>query len=63
MSPLPDIWLVRHGATEWSESLRHTGVTDLPLTAEGRRQAASLFRTLDRQRFDLGAHELVAPGP
>ena len=53
MTPLPDIWLVRHGATEWSESLRHTGVTDLPLTTEGQRQAASLYRALNRQRFDL----------
>ena len=43
VSALPDIWLVRHGATEWSESLRHTGRTDLPLTAEGQRQAAALF--------------------
>lgn len=51
MSPIPDIWLVRHGATEWSEQGRHTSRTDPPLTAEGQRQAAALFRPLDRQRF------------
>jgi broad specificity phosphatase PhoE len=49
----PDIWLVRHGATEWSELRRHTGRTDIPLTVEGRRKAAALSRVLDRQRFEL----------
>lgn len=51
MTVVPDIWLVRHGATEWSEQLRHTSRTDLPLTAEGRAGAAALCRPLDRQRF------------
>jgi probable phosphoglycerate mutase len=49
----PDIWLVRHGATEWSADGRHTGRTDVPLTAEGRSEAAGLYRELDRQRFAL----------
>jgi len=34
--------VVRHGQTEWSRSGRHTGVTDVPLTAEGEREASSL---------------------
>ena len=53
MNAQPDIWLVRHGATEWSDELRHTSRTDLPLTAEGQRQGAALFRPLDRQQFAL----------
>ncbi|MSO38315.1 MAG: histidine phosphatase family protein [Acidimicrobiia bacterium] len=49
----PEIWLARHGATEWSESGQHTGRTDVPLTAKGRLQAASLVKPLDRQAFAL----------
>ena len=36
------VYLVRHGATSWSQTRRHTGRTDLPLTDEGRAEAAEL---------------------
>jgi len=48
-----DIWLVRHGATEWSATGRHTGRTDLPLTEEGRRRAAGLAPALEGRAFAL----------
>lgn len=44
--------LVRHGETEWSRDGRHTGLTDLPLTSRGERDAASLSGTL--RGYDLG---------
>ncbi len=38
----PEVWLVRHGPTEWSESGQHTGRTDLALTDAGREVARRL---------------------
>jgi probable phosphoglycerate mutase len=43
-----ELWLVRHGATEWSTSRRHTGRTDVLLTPEGEQQAIALKPRLDR---------------
>jgi broad specificity phosphatase PhoE len=50
---VPEIWLVRHGETEWSLSGAHTGRTDIPLTAEGRRKAGELGRRLAGRKFVL----------
>jgi probable phosphoglycerate mutase len=50
-SVVPDLWFVRHGATEWSETGRHTGRTDVPLSAQGRAQAESLRTGLAGQNF------------
>ena len=46
-----EVVLVRHGETEWSRDHRHTGRTDVPLTAEGRRQAERLHDALAEWTF------------
>ena len=45
------LWLVRHGETEWTLSGQHTGRTDLPLTSVGEQQARDIGRLLRGQRF------------
>ncbi|THJ75638.1 histidine phosphatase family protein [Candidatus Frankia alpina] len=45
--------LLRHGETEWSRLGRHTGSTDVDLTAEGERQAAGQAARLSTWSFDL----------
>jgi broad specificity phosphatase PhoE len=47
------IVVVRHGQTEWSESGRHTGRTDLPLIEAGQRRARALRAELADQTFSL----------
>ena len=44
--PLPSIYLVRHGETAWTLSRQHTGLTDLPLTDIGERNARHLGERL-----------------
>ena len=48
-----EVWLARHGETDWSAELRHTGRTDVPLNANGRAAAGRLRDLLAGEQFDL----------
>jgi probable phosphoglycerate mutase len=50
---LPIIYLARHGETAWSLSGQHTGLTDLPLTERGERNARSLGERLKGLKFAM----------
>ena len=45
---LPVVYLARHGETAWTVSGQHTGVTDLPLTAQGEVRGASSWESGSR---------------
>ena len=53
-----ELWLVRHGETEWSRTGQHTGSADIALTAIGEQQAMALKSALSAQPF---AKVLVSP--
>ena len=48
---LPVVYLARHGETAWTISRQHTGLTDLPLTAQGEAEAARLGHRLEGLTF------------
>ena len=48
-----EVYLVRHGETEWSLSGQHTGITDIPLTENGRKVARLLEPVLAKEDFAL----------
>ncbi|MFO7252806.1 MAG: histidine phosphatase family protein [Actinomycetes bacterium] len=55
---MAELFVIRHGETEWSRDHRHTGRTDVPLTARGEEQARLLAPVLKDRPFAL---VLVSP--
>jgi probable phosphoglycerate mutase len=58
MSHHPQIYLARHGETAWTVSGQHTGLTDIPLTERGERNARRLGERLKGLSF---AHVFTSP--
>jgi broad specificity phosphatase PhoE len=56
--PLPVVYLARHGETAWTVSGQHTGLTDIPLTERGERNARRLAERLKGLKF---AHVFTSP--
>ena len=52
------LFLLRHGDTDWSDSRKHTGHTDIPLNASGEQHALLLGARLKGERF---ARVFVSP--
>ncbi len=49
---MTDLYLVRHGETDWNRQRRIQGLTDIPLNATGREQARATGMLLTRRRWD-----------
>lgn len=52
---VPRCFIIRHGETEWSLNGRHTGTTDLPLTANGEKRVKATGKAL------VGNDRLIVP--
>jgi broad specificity phosphatase PhoE len=57
-SELPEIHMIRHGETAWTESRKHTGLSDIPLTERGERQARRFGEHLRGRTF---THVFTSP--
>lgn len=53
--PDPRVFIVRHGETEWSLDGRHTGSSDIPLTANGEKRIRATGKAL------VGDDRLIVP--
>ena len=51
----PRVFIIRHGETEWSLNGRHTGSTDIPLTANGEKRIRATGKAL------VGSDRLIVP--
>ena len=55
---MKQLYIIRHGETEWARQGKHTGLTDVPLNEQGRKHAILLGKRLEDLAFD---HVLSSP--
>lgn len=58
MQEIRQIYLIRHGETEWAMNGRHTGRTDIPLTEKGKNEVRLLAKRLKSIEF---SHVFTGP--
>src|SRR5690349_440024 len=49
---MKELYLIRHGATLWSKAGKHTSITDLSLTKEGKVEVKQLYRAIKKISFE-----------
>jgi len=47
-----EIYLIRHGETDWNKEAKFQGRTDIPLNSKGKNQAELLSKYLAKENFD-----------
>ena len=60
MNRYPDLYILRHGETEWNREGIFQGARDSPLTAMGREQAAHQGKILDRVIADWSVVDIYS---
>ena len=56
---LPELFVLRHGETEWNRAGRFQGIYDSPLTEKGRAQAVAMGQRLAAQGVAPDTHDFV----
>lgn len=54
---IPDLYVIRHGQTEWNSQQRFQGVYDSPLTPRGEQQAIDMGQKLITARVSPSSHD------
>ncbi|MEM7318716.1 MAG: histidine phosphatase family protein [Pseudomonadota bacterium] len=57
---LPEIYVIRHGETEWNSQHRWQGALDSPLTRDGRAQARAMGRMLQARGIGPDTHRILS---
>ena len=60
MQNLPELFILRHGETEWNRARRWQGVLDSPLTEKGRAQAVAMGEMLREAGVTATSHQILS---
>jgi len=60
MHPLPELFVLRHGETEWNRARRWQGILDSPLTDKGKAQAVAMGEMLRSAGVTATSHQILS---